>query len=92
MKEVCAEKREVRIAFNQNPGTLEVDNVTNTVVEYDFSDKWSHEEAYVAQDWEILSSFFQTYNLSPVFYDCNETWGWFNEDTGLWNGAVAMVE
>ena len=89
MKGVCAENREVRIAFNQFPGTIEVDNVTNTVVEYSLSDKWRHDEAY---EWETLSSFFLTYNLSPVFYDCNETWGWFNEDTGLWNGAVAMVK
>ena len=88
MKEVCAEKREVRIAYNQYPGIFEVDNVTNTMVEYSLSDKSSHDWAY---EWEILSSFLQTYNLSPVFYWCNDTWGWFDEDTGLWNGAVAMV-
>ena len=90
MKEVCGEKkREVRIAYNQYnqyDGRFEVDNVTNTMVEFPVADL-----PIYAYEWERLSSFFQTYNLSPVFYDCNDTWGWLDEDTGLWNGAVAMV-
>ena len=41
--------------------------------------------------YEILSSFFTLHNLSPTWQDVNGTSGWFNNKTGLWNGAVALV-
>ena len=41
--------------------------------------------------WEILSGFFDNNGLTPIFIDCNGTSGSLDEDTGLWNGAVAMV-
>ena len=42
--------------------------------------------------WEILSSFFAYNRLNPIFHDCNFTWGWQDEEEGLWNGAVEMVD
>ena len=45
-----------------------------------------------SDSWEILSSFFAINRLTPIFIDCNRTAGWLDEDTGLWNGAVAMVD
>ena len=87
--EVCREQF-VTVAFNQYPGYIEVDTETNTMVEY--STPTYEGEVIPAWTWEILSSFFAINKLTPIFNDCNYTWGWLDEDTGLWNGAVAMVD
>ena len=42
-------------------------------------------------DWEILTPFFQNYHIKPTWLDCNYTWGWFDEETGHWTGAVGKV-
>ena len=39
----------------------------------------------------ILSTFFSQNNLSPVWIYANGTWGWQDEESGLWNGAVGKV-
>ena len=83
--EVCSDQF-VRVAFNQWPGSFEVTNDNNTMVEYPIDLDWG------VYTWEILSSFFKINKLTPIFADCNNTWGWLDEDTGLWNGAVAMVD
>jgi hypothetical protein len=86
--EVCSGV--VRVAFNQwgaysewDP-VFEVDMENEKMVEYEpcFGCVW---------DYEILNSFFATYELTPTWQDCNETWGWLDEETGLWNGAVRAV-
>jgi hypothetical protein len=84
LSEICKDIF-VRIAYNQDSGSFEVDNATKIMIEYP-----SRPGVY-AWHWEILSSFFANYRLTPLFNDCNFTWGWLDEDTGLWNGAVAMV-
>ena len=83
--EVCRD-RFVRVAFNQYPGVFEVNNETNTMIEYPV------DGSGLSWHWEILSSFFAINELTPIFNDCNFTWGWLDYDTGLWNGAVAMVD
>jgi hypothetical protein len=81
---VCND-RFVRVAFNQDPGFFEVYHETNSMVEYTI------EGGEGAWEWEILSSFFANRRLTPIFINCNFTWGWLDEDTGVLNGAVAKV-
>jgi hypothetical protein len=83
--EVCTDKF-VRVAFNQDSESFEVNTETNALIEYPMK---AGEPAW---PWEILSSFFANNKLTPTFKDCNQTWGSLDEDTGLWNGAVAMVK
>ena len=83
--EVCKD-RFVRVAFNQDHGLIEVNTENNTMIEY------PSKPGEYAHQWEILSSFFANKRLTPIFTDCNFTWGWLDEDTGLWNSAVAMVD
>jgi hypothetical protein len=40
---------------------------------------------------EILNTFFDNNNVEPRWQDTNFIWGWFNESTGLWNGAIDLV-
>ena len=42
-------------------------------------------------DWEILSSFVERNNLFVNWIDCNYTWGWYDDDTGKWTGAIGKV-
>jgi hypothetical protein len=86
MAEVCRD-RFVMVAFNQKPWVFEANNVTNTMIE--FSNEWL--DTIPAWSWEILSTFFAINKLTPIFIDCNGTSGLLDQDTGLWNGAVAMV-
>ena len=50
--------------------------------------KWEYDGAYPHL---ILSTFFSQKHLSPVWIYMNQTWGWQDEETGLWNGAVGQV-
>ena len=88
--EVCTDKF-VRVAFNQEFDSFEVNTETNALIEYPMKVRSSFHGKH-AWPWEILSSFFANNKLTPTFKDCNQTWGSLDEDTGLWNGAVAMVK
>ena len=87
---VCKE-RPIRMAFNTFEGIFEIDVENgNKMVEYPWWWGLGWEGAGPKAQ-EILSSFFKSYNLTPTWQDCNNTWGKFDEETGLWEGAVAKV-
>ena len=87
------EKQEINIAFNNDGIYFKVHNDTNTMKE--FSLWWTLRESekhpYISMDWEILRIFFDNYNINPTWINCNFTWGWFDEETGKWTGAVGKV-
>ena len=87
--DVCRD-RFVRVAFNQYSRNFEVNSETNAMIEYPRLTK--KKVSNQAWPWEILSSFFANNRLTPIFYNCHQTWGSLDEDTGLWNGAIAMVD
>ena len=91
-KDVCKEEHDIRIANNNKPQWFEIDNITNTMVEYPYwmpiADGWS-EKLY---DRDILKSFFANYNIKPTWINCNYTWGWFDDETGQWTAAVGQVK
>ena len=85
--EVCRDSV-VRMAFNQNKGVFEIDvENNNTMVSYPVVDTLKN-GAYAN---DILSSFFTSHHLTPTWQDANGTFGWFDEETGLWTGAVGLV-
>ena len=84
INEVCRE-RFVRVAFNQYPEQFEVNTETNSMIAQ------PDEGLDRSLTREILSSFFANNKLTPIFYDCKNTWGSLNKETGEWNGAVGMV-
>ena len=75
-KEMCG-RTIVRMAYNQDPGYFELDKDMK-MVKLSTSDK-------------ILESFFSSENLTPVWENANYTWGWLDEETGRWTGAVGLV-
>ena len=91
-KELCKEEHTVRIAHNNDPDLFEIDNITNTMVEYPYwwpiVNGWSEK----SHEYVILKSFFANYNIKPTWINCNYTWRWFDEETGHWTGAVGQVK
>ena len=93
-QDICVERFAVSVAYNNEPGWLEVEN--NSLV--DLREKWeyTHQQlvgvlSYISADDEILSEFFLNYNIIINWIDCNYTWGWFDYETGKWTGAVGKV-
>ena len=89
--DVCKVANSVTIAYNNEPfGNFEVDNETHTMVEYTVMPVkgWYSD---IPWDWEIIKLFLDHYSLSPTWIDCNYTWGWLDEETGSWTGAVGKV-
>ena len=76
-KELCVRKI-VRMAYNHEDGQFEVDK-DGKVVKTE------------SRSTEVLISFFPSQNLTPVWENANYTWGWFDEETGRWTGACALV-
>ena len=89
-QDICEKpQHNATIAYNNEPELFEVDEdgkmnefgVNPVTGEYD----------YMSYDYEILSSFFANYHITPTWIDCNYTWGVFDEETGHWTGAVGKV-
>ena len=83
--DVCKEKH-VYVAYNNDPLSFEVSNITGEMVKKPVS------YAPVAWEWEIQAAFFKDNNITPHLFNCNYTWGTLNETTGQANGAVGMIQ
>ena len=64
--DICVEKFIINVAFNQEPGWFELNwhGLVNTMVKYGMSHgKFVGTERFISQNHEILSIFFQNYNI-----------------------------
>ena len=43
----------------------------------------------IPYNFEILKLFFKNKNINWI--NCNYTWGWYDDETGRWTGAVGKV-
>ena len=79
----------INVAYNNDPGYFEI--VNNSMVEYPAN---SVEGIYsnIPYDFEILEIFFKNKNVIVNWIYCNYTWGWFDDETGRWTGAVGKVK
>ena len=79
----------VTIAYNNEPWLFEVDPETQIMEEFPVRpvNGWS----YIPLEWEIMKPFLDHYSLTPIWIDCDYTWGWLDEETGTWTGAVGKV-
>ena len=87
--DVCEEKQ-VHVAYNNEPGAFEVRNITGEIVEYPVEPYVGYWK--IAWEWEIQEAFFKTYNIKPIWLNGNYTWGWLDNVTNTWTGAVGMIE
>ena len=86
--EVCKEKH-VLVAYKNN-AWLEVSNITGEIVRWPVAPYVGYEP--VALEWEIQAAFFKHNNITPHWINANGTWGTLNYTTGLWDGAVGLIQ
>ena len=94
-KNLCVERFAVSVAHNNEPTVFEV--VNGTLV--DMREKMGHLHGnlvgaydYISEDDEVLSMFLiKNYNIIINWIDANYTWGWLDDETGMWTGAVGKV-
>ena len=66
--EICKEKH-VYVAFNNDPETFEVSNITGEMVEYQVDPVVTYYN--VAYEWETQAAFFKYNNIMPQWFNCN---------------------
>ena len=91
-KDLCKEEHHVRIAYNNEGYVFKIDNITNTMVEYPYWMNMVGDLGIRSGEYEILKSFFSKFNIIPTWINCNYTWGWFDDETEQWTGAVGQVK
>ena len=87
--DVCKEKK-VTIAYNNQRGQFKVSDTTGNMVKWLVKPYVRHKN--MAWEWEIQAAFFETNNIKPTWLNCNYTWGWLDDVTNTWTGAVGMIE
>ena len=89
-KDICQEpKHNATVAYNNEYFNFELDN-EGKMVEYQI-EPITGVATTIPWEWEIISSFLENYHIKTTWIDCNGTWGWFDEETGHWTGAVGKV-
>ena len=48
------------------------------------------EDSNIPYDFEILEVFFENKIINWI--NCNYTWGWYDDETEKWTGAVGKVK
>ena len=77
-KDLCKEEHHVRIAYNNEVDWFEIDNITNSMVEYPHWMIMVGDYGQLSDEYEILKTFFSKFNIQPT---------WIN-----WTGAVGQVK
>ena len=89
--DVCKVVDSVTIAYINDVGIFEVDPETQTMLETPPMMPVTGQTSFIPKDWEIIKTFLDHYSLTPTWIDCDYTWGWLDEETGTWTGAVGKV-
>ena len=104
LKDLCLEidfepeYHSINIAYNNYPPYFKFDDESKAMIEYPLPDtdpsenlRLSKEHPMSVYSGEILKLFFKQFNLVPNWIFCQQTWGWFDGETGKWTGAVGKV-
>ena len=78
----------INVAYNVAPGYFKI--VNNSMFEW--RDYWglTNEVSNIPYDFEILEVFFENRNIN--WLNCNSTWGWYDDESERWTGAVGKVK
>ena len=88
--DICVEKH-VHVAYNNDPPDIFlVSNITGEMVKFPRNLIVTHNP--VSYEWEIQEAFFKYNNITPHWINCNYTWGWIDNVTNKWTGAVGLIE
>ena len=87
--DVCKEKI-AYAAYNNEPWVFEVSNITGEMVKYKLDPTVGIDN--VAFEWEIQTAFLEYNNIKNHWINCNYSWGWLDNVTNEWTGAVGLIE
>ena len=93
-KDLCKEEHHVRIAYNNKYShfhIIKLDNI-DTMDELAYWRPIGFGMGRKSHHHVILKTFFKKFNIKPTWINCNFTWGWFDDETVYWTGAVGQVE
>ena len=91
-KDICQpQQHHARIAYNNDWDFFELFE-DGSIAEYEIDINELGQTDYIVKDTEIMKHFLENYHITPTWIDCNYTWGWFDEETGNWTGAVGKVK
>ena len=89
-KEICGgEKIRVHLGYNNDPRIFKVEN--NTLLHDPPQRGLKGEYSEMPQSWEVLVKFFPLYNIEPIWLNCELSWGWYDEEQGVWTGCMGKV-
>ena len=89
-KEICGgEKIRVHLGYNNDPAFMEVQN--NKILQVPPKRLPIGKSSIISRNWEVFDKFFSTYNIEPVWLDCNWSCGWYDEEQGAWTGCMGKV-
>ena len=80
----------ISVAYNDDIGMFMV--VNNTMKEWYDYHGLINDMSRIPYEFEVLKPFFQNNNISVNWINCNWTWGWYDDETGTWTGAVGKVK
>ena len=93
-QDLCIDRFAISVAYNHDPWYFEIENnsIINLREKYGYlNGETVGSYSYIPTTDEQLSAFFTNYNVIINWIDCNFTWGWFDDETGKWTGAVGKV-
>ena len=92
-RNICKEQFPVHVAYNHETEYFEIENnsMVDIVVKYQYLHGLHTNSYYISTNDEILSIFFKHYDINVKWINCNYTWGWYDDETGKWTGAVGQV-
>ena len=92
-KDICYEINYLRVAVNIEEGIFEFAKNTTGFTDIERYPNEYHKTGFsnIIFEYEVLDIFFERFNIIPIYSDMNFTWGWYEEDTGLWTGGTGAV-
>ena len=91
-KDICSgEKKKANLGYNYHERLFEVENNLLIHIPRRYIHNIHGIASSMTYDWEILSKFFAIHNIEPNWLDCNDTYGFYDEDLGGWTGCMGKV-
>ena len=88
-REICGEEK-VRVHIGYNNDMMRVEN--NKLLQYPPERiPQGVGNTRISRGWEVLYIFFSSYNIEPIWQNCNFSWGWYDEEQGAWTGCMGKV-
>ena len=89
-KDICTDKFLISVAYN-NDYVSGFEIVNESMVEFPV-DPVKGLYSSIPYPGEILSAFLENHNIFVQWINCNFTWGWFDDESETWTGAVGQVK